>query len=239
MEILSEQDMPVRLQDLTTIAGMNASTILRFLKALLDNEYVAQEADTGRYFMTYKLCTLSNNITSRMNISRICNESLHEIALQYGESVNLAVEQEMRVVYILVLNGRNQILTTRQRIGNIAPMHCTGVGKLMLLNYNESKIDQLIQIRGLQKFTENTLVTKEALMNELKIVSEAGYAYDNEECEVGMRCVATPVYDYTGKIIAGLSVSGPSIRMTGDHLKNILDSLISAASDASRKLGYR
>ena len=121
MEVLSEQDMPVRLQDLTRITGMNASTILRFLKALLDNEYVAQESDTGRYFMTYKVCILSNNVTSRMNISRICNEALHEIALQYGESVNLAVEQEMQVVYILVLNGRNQILTTRQRIGNIAP----------------------------------------------------------------------------------------------------------------------
>lgn len=238
IEALSEQETPVRLQDLAKATGMNASTALRFLSSLENNGYVSQEHDTGRYYLTYKLCSLANRITSSMSIGRICSGLLNNIALRYGESTNLAVEQDMQAVYILVINGRNQVLTTRQRIGNIAPMHCTGVGKLLLLNYSNEQMDRLIVERGLPRFTENTIITKEALLEEIEQVAKLGYAFDNEECEVGMRCVAAPVRDYTGRVVAGISVSGPSTRMIGEHFEAITQCLIETGISASQQLGY-
>lgn len=238
MEALSLESEPIRLQDLARQLDMNPSTLLRFLGSLQNRGYVAQEEESGRYYMTYKICNVANNIIARVGIGRICLPYLRSISQIFDESANLSIEQNMQMVYIEVINGPHQMLVTRQRIGNIAPMHCTGVGKLMLLNYSDQQIDELIARRGLQKFTENTFVTKETLCNELQRIRRQDYAFDNEECEVGARCIAAPIRNYTGKIVAGISVSGPSTRMSDGFIYEKLSFLLDAAGAISGKLGY-
>ena len=238
VETLSKQDEPIRLQDLAEALSMNPSTALRFLTSLQKKGYVAQE-ETGRYFMTYKICNIANDITSRIGIRRICFPYLRSVAHIFDESANLAIERDMQMVYIEVIDGPNQMLTTRQRIGNIAPMHCTGVGKLILLEFSDQQIDQMIAQRGLQKFTENTLATKEQLLGELEEVRRCGYAFDNEECEIGVRCIAAPIRNYTGKTTAGISVSGPSTRMTDAYIFGKLPYLLNVAQQISGRLGYQ
>ncbi len=221
-----------------TAEAIVTSTVLRFLTSLQNEGYVVQE-ENGRYFMTYKICNLASNITARIGIRRICSPYLRSISHIFDESANLSIERNMQMVYIEVVNSPNQELTIRKRIGNIAPMHCTGVGKLMLLNYPDHQISHLIACQGLQKFTDNTLVTKEQLCAELEKIRAHGYAFDNEECEVGVRCIAAPIRDYTGKIVAGISVSGPSIRMTDAYILGKLPYLLDTAQQISEKLGYQ
>jgi len=238
LEALSSKPEAVRLQDLAKELKMNQSTLLRFLTSLQNMGYVNQNEDSSKYFLTNKICAIANRVSSNTDVRTVSGEYLRKLANDFGESTNLAVEQNMMMTYIEVVNGPNQVLVIFQRIGNIAPMHCTGVGKLIMLDYTGEKIDKLISEKGLQRFTENTICTKEKLIRELETVRINGYAFDNEECEIGVRCVAAPIRDFTGKIIAGISVSGPATRMTDRFIGEKLHLLMESAREVSRCLGY-
>ena len=168
----------------------------------------------------------------------MANPYLKDLSAHCGESVCLAIEQDMSVVYVDVIEGKDQMLRTMNRIGNVAPMHCTGVGKLMLLNYDDAKLNQLIAERGLQKFTENTITTKKDLVAELNTIRRQGYAYDNEECEIGAKCISFPIRDYTGNVIAAISVTGPIFRMTQEYIDSQIPYIRNTALEISKRVGY-
>lgn len=229
---------PQRLQDIASALSMNTSTVLRFLIALTDCGYVQQDSITLRYSLTMKICYVANKVSTNIHLYDLALPTMKKVAAKYNESVCLAIEQDMTVVYIGVVWGPDQMIRTMQRIGSQAPMHCTGVGKLLLQNYNEGEIDQLIAKKGLARFTDNTITTKEALMTELRIVKKMDVAYDNEECEVGARCIAVPIRDYTRRIVAAMSVTGPIFRMTDKMLAEKNEFLLCSGAELSKLLGY-
>lgn len=238
MEFLSRQREPARLIDISKNLKINESTALRFLTTLIDNGYVEQDKETSKYYMTLKLCALSARITENINLRTVVAPYMKEISEMFGETVCLAIEKDMKVVYIDVLESHNSIIRSMQRIGSIAPMHCTGIGKLLLLNYSEEEIDKLIAREGLAKLTEHTCSNKWELMQILSKVREEGVAYDNEECEIGARCVAIPIYDAMGKVIAGISITGLASRLTDDVIAPRLNSLKDLSKKISAKMGY-
>lgn len=239
IEVMVEQQEPLRLQDIARLCDTNPSTALRFITALQRKHYVAQDMDTGRYYLTFKFCAIGQSISSYTNIRTIALPFLRSTARIFKETCNLAIENDMSIMYIEVANSPNQTLLSTQRIGNIAPMHCTGIGKLILTGYSTTEIDQLISVKKLPKYTEYTITTKQALLTELDTIRQAGYAFDNQECEVGVRCVSAPVRDFTGKIIAGISISGPSVRMTDAHIYQNLEFLLDTAEQISIQMGWQ
>lgn len=239
LEFLSEQPAPLRLQDIAAQCNMNPSTALRFINALQQRNYVAKTIDTGRYYLTHKVCALAQNVSSYADIRSIATPFLHELSQFFSECCNLAIQDHGKIIYIeVVRNFANKTLLTTQRIGNVAPMHCTGIGKLFLAEYSENELDSFITAYGLERFTKNTLVTKYDLLKELATIRKRGYAYDNEECEVGARCISVPIHDYTGKTIAGISISGPSVRMTNETLMSGMPRLLKTASQVSSLMGW-
>jgi DNA-binding IclR family transcriptional regulator len=235
---MAQQEEPMRLQDIARRLKMPASTALRFLTALQNRDYVAQAIDTGRYSLTFKLCGLADNIRANQSLRNIGLPFLRSVASAFDESVNLSIEYDMSVMYIEAVQGPSKTLMSLQRIGNIAPLHCTGVGKLLLLEYSPSQLERILAIKGLPGYTDNTITSRELLERELNQIRMRGYSFDNEECEKGVRCVAAPIYDYTGKIVAGISVSGPVTRMTDGHIRNNLADLLDAAREISARLGW-
>jgi len=229
---------PMRLQDIAAGLSMNVSTVLRYLTALCECGYARQDPDTLRYYLTFKICSIANKVSVNIRLYDIALPIMKQIAAKYDESVCLAIEQDMTVIYIGIVQGPDQMLRTMQRIGNRAPMHCTGVGKLLLLNHSEEEIDKMIKEKGLPVFTANTISTKESLMQELNKIRKNGYAYDNEECEIGARCIAVPIRDYTQRIVACISVTGTIFRMTDEKLEHNMDYLLSQAGKLSNMLGY-
>jgi len=238
LEHMAEQQEPFRLQDLARQLSMPSSTVLRFLTALQNRNYVAQDIDTGRYYLTFKLCGLADSIRANQSLRNISLPFLRNVAKIFDESANLSIECDMSVMYIEAVKGPSKTLMSLQLIGNIAPMHCTGVGKLLLLSYTPQQMDRLIALKGLKAYTENTITTRAALEAELAIVRAQGYAYDNEECERGARCIAAPIRDYTGRIVAGISISGPVTRMTDSQIMRHLPELLEAARQISSRLGW-
>lgn len=236
IEFLADSGRPMRLMDIAANLDLNTSTTLRFINTLSALGYVEQEAATSKYYLTYRICSISNKIYSKTSLRDIVSPYLKELAKKAGESVCLAVEQSRQVVYIDVADGPDQMVKGMQRIGNIAPLHCTGIGKLLLLNYTEPELDELIAQKGLTGYTQNTIISKVGLIEELKKVKENGYAFDNEECEIGARCIAFPIYDFTHKIIAGFSITGPINRITDVFIKEQLPVLSAISKEISAKL---
>ena len=239
LEMLTEQTEPLRLQDIARLCGMNASTALRFLTALQKRNYVARDIDTGRYYVTFKLCALAHNVSTYNSIRSIALPFMRSVAATFKESCNLAIENDMTIMYVEVINGPSSTLLSTQRIGNVAPMHCTGVGKLFLTGYTSAELERFLAVKKLPVFTEHTLATPQALLDELKHIRSLGYAFDNEECEVGVRCIAAPIRDFTGKIHAGISVSGPAVRMTDEYIYTHLNFLLETAKQLSMCMGWR
>jgi DNA-binding IclR family transcriptional regulator len=237
IELLAEADGPMRLLDISQALHINTSTALRFLNTMLKCGYVLQDADSLKYYLTFKICTVANKISSKLNIRSLAAPYLRALSGIFGESVCLSVEQDMKVVYIDVVEGPDQMIRSMQRIGSVAPLHCTAVGKLFLSQYTAEKFEKFTAA-GLTKFTPNTLTSKPLLEKELARVNRQGYASDNEECEIGARCVSCPVRDNTGKIIAGISVTGPAIRLTDELISENIRHLIKATAELSRLLGY-
>jgi len=238
IEILSRQKGAMRLQDISEAAEIPASTVMRLLKALSKYDYVAQHEETAKYSLTLKFAQIGSLVKSQFSINEVVRPYLVDLSKKCHESICLAIEQDMEVVYIDTVDGPDSMLTTMQRIGKRAPLHSTGVGKLMLLNFDAVKLDAYIARTGLRALTKNTITGKDQLILALEGIRKKNFAIDDEECELGARCVAAPIRDYSGNVIASISISGPAIRMTDAKIDSVKNDIRDTAIKISRVYGY-
>lgn len=239
IEIMAFEKKPLRLQEIAHSANMPQSTVSRFLAALVNAGYATQNEETMKYQLTLKFCRIGNAIHSQFSIRDICKPYLMDLSQKCCESAYVSVEENMAIVYLDSAEGSSNTLTTQRKTGWIASMHATAAGKVLLLNYSSQLMQKYLDSRGLPQLTMNTITDKEQLLITLEHIRSDGFAIDDEENEIGVRCVAAPVYDYEEKIIAAISVSGPTSRMNYQKINHIKDYVIATAADISRILGYR
>lgn len=238
LELLASQAAPLGLYEIAAQCGMNQSTALRFLMSLVRTGYAAQNEKTGKYHVTFKICALAENVKSYSNVRNLAYPYMEKAAAAFQETCNLSVLENYSLVYIAQAVGTGKILMSTQRIGHVAPLYCTGAGKLMLMELPEAEIKEYLDRARPVRYTEQTVTEFEPLMRELEEARRRGCAFDNEECETGVRCVAAPIRDYSGKITTAVSVSGPVVRMTDAHIARHLPCLLEAAGEISRLLGF-
>lgn len=238
IETLAMNHGPMRLQDISEKLNIPGSTAMRFLKTLVQQNYVSQSPETLRYALTLKVCHIGDLAGAQFNIRDVARPALRELSARFGESSCLAIEENLSAVYLDVAEGADSILKVTQRIGKIAPLHCSGVGKSLLLSFSAENLDRLIAERGLPRLTDHTITTKEALLEELARIRQAGVSLDLEECELGASCIAAPIRDYTGRVAASISVTGPTSRMTREKMALIEPVLLEKAAQISAQLAY-
>ena len=238
IEIMAQARSPMRLADISEKLDLPASTVLRFVNTLMAYNYVNQDPETMKYRLSMKFCQIGDLVNAQFSIRDTVRPFLVDLAEKCQESACLALEDDMSVIYIDAVDGPDNLLRTMQRIGKVAPLHATGVGKLLLLNYSPEKLDRLIREKGLSALTCKTITTREVLLKELEKIRVQGYSLDDEECEIGAKCIAAPIRDYTEKIVACVSVSGPTSRMTEEKMERIKFILLSITRSISEKLGY-
>lgn len=215
IEALAQASTPLRLSELSKMVSMPASTVLRMAKTLVSMGYAYQEEEEPcRYGLTMRFLKIGQMAAAHFSIRDIAHPYLGQISQVTGESCCLAIEDHHKVRYIDVIEGRGNMITIRQQVGHSGKMHCTGSGKLFLMQYTEEELDRYIEDAGLLSLTPHTITTKKDLQYELKECQERGYAIDDEECEIGMRCIAVPVYDVMDRVCAAISISGPISRMS-------------------------
>jgi len=236
LETLACRKQPVKLGEFAREMNMNASTLYRFIAALENAGYVIHY-DDGRYGMSLKLCMLAEAIKQQSDTVELLHPYAVQASALFRESAHLARREGSTLVYVDNVTDSSQTLTIQQHIGKTAPLHCTGIGKLFLSQMSDAELDGYVVRNGLPRFTQYTCTTREALQREFRFFAENGYLYDNEECELGIRCVAVPVRDYSGAIVAGLSVTGPVARLTDDVVHAHLAALLEISREASLRLG--
>lgn len=239
MEYLASCRLPVRLQDAAESLNMTQPTLFRYLKALMKLNYAYQDEETLRYGLTWKVCKLGRNLSGHLGLRNICAPRLNELASSFNAGACLVIMQDYVSVYLDLADTDNTLRHSLRHIGKQAPLHSTGSGKVLLSSLTDRELEGFINVMGLPKLTENTLMDKEQLVRELNQIRRQGYAMDDEECEQGIRCISVPLRDFQNKTVAAISVFGPAEEMDNSRIANkILPRLMEVSEEISARLGY-
>lgn len=238
VEYMSACRLPVRLKDIADNLGISQPTVVRYLRTMCDQGYAYHDDHTGCYAMTWKICRLSTSLESNLVLRSMAGSLLSDFANTNNIGVLLAVERDNMLTYLDLVGAPHGSVDTMLRIGKDAPMHSTGSGKLLLAAMSPNQVRQWLDQRGLVRLTPNTITNQEAFYRELEQVREQGYALDNEECELGHRCVSVPLYDYTGTVAAAVSAFDSTERLTDQVIQGrILPALQELAKQISFRMG--
>jgi DNA-binding IclR family transcriptional regulator len=233
LDVLSYYHDPVSLKQLALETGLHPSTAHRILGAMGVSGFV-ERAEPGSYRLGIRLLELGNLVKSRINIRDSALPLMQQLHQQLGESVNLGVRQGDEIVYVERTSSGRSSVRVVHLVGARAPLHVTAVGKLYLVEDGIEKIREYAKRTGLPRYTATSITTLPMLEKELERVRRHGVAFDNEEIEQGLRCIAAPVRDDTGELVAGLSVSAPAERHNPDWAATVR----AAADEISAAIGY-
>jgi DNA-binding IclR family transcriptional regulator len=237
-----EGEEELGVTDLARRLDLHKNNVFRLLATLLEKGYIEQDSDTDRYRLGVRCLEIGQSFAGNRGLVRHARPHLESLTRETGESAHLAVLRDFEVVH---LDGEqsDQLVNAGSRMGCRLPAHCTATGKVLLGCADErvrQEFDRLWVSAGrLESRTRSTILDREKLFEELRTVAGQGYALDNEECAVGMRCAAAPVYDAAGRTVAALSVSGPSFRLDAERLVDrVVPAVANSAERLSARLGY-
>lgn len=234
LDALAGYPDPVSLKELSAATGLHPSTAHRILNDMVAKRLV-DRSEPGSYRLGMRLLELGNIVKSRLNVREAALPFMQELHRRTQQTVNLSVRQGDEIVYIDRAFSERSGMQVVRAIGGRAPLHLTSIGKLFL-SVDDTKLVRAYATRtGLAGNNKNSITDLAKLERELSLVRARGYARDNEELELGVRCMAASVRDDAGRLIAGLSISAPSDRLRDDWLED----LISTANNISAVLGYR
>jgi len=235
-ELLDRSPNGLQLRYIAEQAQLNKSTAYRFL-AHLENEGYLVRDDTGAYLLGPRLVRLGSGSTYQSTICKVSRPVLEKLWRESGETVNLGALDGREVLYLDVLESPHNFRLA-SRVGMRRPLHCTGLGKVILAWQPSAFRDELLASAKLEKLTTHSIIRQAELIAEIGRVQRRGYAIDNEEVELGARCVAAPLFDSSGNVVAGISVSGPVTRMSRTRTPEMAQAVKKAAAEISQRLGY-
>lgn len=235
---LSEYPDGIQITRLAEQVGLTKGTLHRLLSTLSNMNYVVKDEETDKYKLGLQVLFLSRNLLNHSNIVTVAKPYLEKLSQEVNETVHLCIEDRGEVIYIDKIES-NQTIRMYSRIGSRAPMYCTGVGKILLSGMSPDQFEEIVSKINFIPKTPKTITSKEEFIKEIERVKIQGYALDNAENEEVLRCIASPIYDHKGKIIASFSISGPNNRVTMDVINHTLIEKMKQYSIAiSRNLGY-
>jgi IclR family acetate operon transcriptional repressor len=238
LSVLAEEEPPYTLTQLSQKLHLHVSTVHRLLVNLVRHGFVEEEPVSGGYQLSYRVLRMGLRVLDRLDFRRVAHPLLQELNLRTKETVHLAILQDMRAISIEKFDSP-QPVGLDARLGGVLPLHCTGVGKVLLAFQGEDLLNQIVQSPGLTRRTAHTITNAAQLRKELEMIRQQGYAVDQEEAVEGLRCVAGPVINHRGQIVAAFSVAGPATRLTPARVREIAHLVRETSQEISYRLGHR
>ena len=234
LDAISRYSKPVKLKVLSADTDLHPSTAHRILHSLIDNRFVDRDGN-GEYKLGQRLLQISNRLHTDVDLRAVAMPHMEKLRDKLGETVNLTIREGDVLIYFEKATP-NRMMHVQQVIGSRAPLHVTAVGKLMLGMGGTEEIEQYAHRTNLPAYTRNTHSDLASLTSECLVSAERGYGLDNEEAEIGVGCIGVLIYDRSGNITAGLSVSAPMERRRSEWIEEIqvIGDLISAQLGYSR-----
>lgn len=237
LDCFSAVDRSLSVSEIVARSGLPRSTAHRLVLSLREIGLLDQDGARHEYRLGLKLFELGNSVLFNMDIhreSRVIVELLSQVA---GETVHLCVFDGWRMVFVDRQVGGRSGPNNSTIVMEASPCHCTGVGKAALAFQSEQVIERIIRL-GLPAYTRNTITDPQALRAELAAIRARGYSLDRGEVETGVRCVAAPVRNGAGRVIAAISATGPDRRMPEERLHALAPKVVEHAALLSRRLGH-
>jgi IclR family transcriptional regulator, carbohydrate utilization repressor len=234
LDMLAAQPEPVSLKEISERTGLHPSTAHRILNDLTIGRFVDRPA-AGTYRLGMRLLELGNLVKARLDVRDAALAPMRELHKVTHQPVNLSMRQGDEIVYIERTYSERSGMQVVRAVGGRAPLHLTSVGKLFLAHDDPARVRAYATRTGLTGHTRNSITDITRLERELASVRATGVARDDEELELGVRCMAAGVFDDQGKLLAGLSVSAPADRLEESWLERVKGT----AAQISGALGYR
>ena len=238
LEVLSDYEDGLGITEISEKVGLHKSTVHRLLSTLIYKGYVEQNHINNKYKLTLKLFEIGNKRVENMDLVEVARPYLKELVEKTNEVAHLVVSEGTEIIYVAKEESQNTI-RTHSRIGHRRPLYCTAVGKSILSHMSDKEINDIWNKSHIEKLTEHTITDFEKLKECLCEVREKGYAVDEQENEVGVRCVAASIFNHKGEVCGAISISGSIISFTDEKLEEFSKLIIEYARKISKKLGYK
>lgn len=226
----------ITLTDLAQQVGLASSTAHRLLATLEQERYVRFDQETRFWSVGVQAFVTGCAFMKTRNLVSLARPHMRSLMEDSGETVNLATEDEGQAVYLAQVECR-QMMRAFARPGSRVPLHCSAVGKALLSAVAEKQLAKILHRHGMPRLTVKTIIAPARLRADLDRARAAGYAVDDEEHAVGLRCIAAPIFDETGEAIAAVSASGPMARIGDERIARLGASVLNTARRISAQMG--
>jgi DNA-binding IclR family transcriptional regulator len=236
LDVLAPARSGLTLAELCVRLDLPKSSVFRYLATLETRGYVERINDSDKYLLGLKLFELGSLVASHFDVGEASLPLMHGLLEQFGETVNLGIMHDAQVFYLQILEGtRSMRMAAQPGVRNLP--HCTALGKAILAHLPDTEVQAIVTRNGLPALTPRTITTIEQLHADLEQIRRRGYAIDDIENEDGVRCVAAPIFDHRGQVIAAVSVSGPAARVSPSQVEVMGRELVAGAREVSWRLG--
>lgn len=236
LEYISFTDGKIGVRELAESVNLPKSTTHRILDTLLQAGFVEQDPITEKYSIGLKAIEIGMSGLKKVDLVETSIPYLKELASITKQTTFLSVYNEGEIVYMYKAEGTSSVITNAT-LGTRSPVHCTGLGKAILAYMSLEEVDKIITEKGLRKYTETTITDRQQFLQELSKIRQVGIAYNYEEHDEGLSSIAAPIFNFTGHVVASISVAGLSNRISEDS-KNISMLLKEKSSIISKRLGF-
>jgi DNA-binding IclR family transcriptional regulator len=236
LEMLASSRAGLSLPEIVKKSGFPKSSIHCILVTLQRENYLYRNEATGRYMFGMKLFSLANMALSGLQLREQAAPFLYALMQQTKLTTHMAILEQSEAVLIMKIDAPG-VCRLATWIGKRMEVHCTGLGKALIANLPEQRLNDLLKDRGLPRHNENTIASVKRLKDDLAQAVKRGYAIDDEEDEIGLRCIGVPVFDHTDSVSAAISIAGTTSQITGENVNDLAQKVKEGAASISHILG--
>ena len=236
--LLVEAGRPMGVTEIAQTLGIARTTAFRMLSTLAGRGFAVQDRESRRYGPGLRIIELSRQVLDRIDLRSVAKPWLKRLEEATGESVHLAMPIRGLAVYVAVEESPAD-LTVKVPLGSGVRVHSTAIGKALIAHLSREELDSVLGHGQLPRFTPRTITTMQELIPHLELIRTRGYAVDDQEYTLGVRCAAASIHDHRGKVIAAVAVSGPSVRVSLQRIPELGTLVMETADEISRLMGYQ
>ncbi len=236
LALFGPERMELGITEMSKALGLAKSVVYRLASTFEREGYLAQNRENGKYRLGLKLFELGSLAISTMDLRKIAAPFIEDLSRRSGETVHVGILDGIDVISIEQATSA-QTLRLAVYVGKRAPLNCTAIGKALLAFLPEEERERICGRIEYARYTPNTITDPGTLQKELAAIRVRGYAVDDEEHDIGVRCVGAPIWGFNGEVTASISISGPSVRITRDRIPALAELAIAAAQEISKALG--
>jgi len=226
------------LSEICQKVGLAKSTVHRLLSSLENANFIEQDYESGKYKLSFELIRLGVIASESIDLQKIARPEMERLSQKTGQTSNLYVIKDYQRLCIAQVAGP-QYIKRYSYLGALLPLYAGASGKVLLAYQDEKWLEKYFKKVNLVKITKNTITDKDQLLKELHQIREKGYAVSLSERDPISASVSAPIFDYSGELVAGLTVSGPTVMFTEENIKRYVNNILEATKNISARLGYK